>query len=726
MGTINTILNLRDRFTSRMRNAADQTRQHSRQMRLLGNRVESFRNTAVSGFTSVAKSATTLGVAFVGVSAAAESIGNGVQFMKDYHSSMTNLQAATGVTDAEMLKLKNSITELYKMNMGESWSDLSNAMMNTKQITGQVGDELKQTTALAVTYRDVFGEDLSQSVKTADTMMKNFGISSTEAFNLLSQGSREGLNKSQDLLDTANEYSVYFKTLGFNANEMFDMFSAGAENGAFNLDKVADSVKEFGIRIKDNSKSSREALSALGFNADSMIKTFAMGGEEAKQSFKQVVSAISGMNDPIQKNAIGVDLFGTQFENMESDVISALGTARNQFDMTRDTMQEIQKIKYDNTSQAFQGIGRMVETNVLIPISDRVLPKLNEFGQWFKDKAPEIEKAIDKAFETGAEIIDGFATSISWAKDNADWLIPVVSGLTATILAQKVVGTVSKMYQAWTLATKGQTMAQIALNIASKASPFGWIATVIGLVVVAGVALWKNWDTVKEKGQALWTSLQNVWGNIKSFIMDTVSNVADWLDSFPLGQTFLESVRGVVDNVKQIFGGITEFFSSVFKGDWEGAWDGIMDMFKGQIGLITTYAKTPINGLIDMINTLIDGLNSLSIEIPSWVPGYGGESWGIDIPKIPKFGLGTSYFTGGLAMVNERNGGEIVNLPGGSQVIPADKSEQLINNMSNRNVTVNIKVSGDIIGEEDKINRLMNRAVEMLEIKLSNMQGGLA
>ncbi|MFP3360351.1 phage tail tape measure protein, partial [Planococcus sp. SIMBA_143] len=89
---------------------------------------------------------------------------------------------------------------------------------------------------------------------------------STEAYNLLAQGAKNGLNKSDELLDTANEYSPYFKSLGFNANQMFDTFIAGAEKGAFNLDKVGDAVKEFNIRAKDGSKASSEAFQALGMN----------------------------------------------------------------------------------------------------------------------------------------------------------------------------------------------------------------------------------------------------------------------------------------------------------------------------------------------------------------------------------------------------------------------------------------------------------------------------
>ena len=714
--TINTILNLKDRFSSKIKKVSDNTRQNSKQMKLLNNHIDGFKSTAVSSFRSAAKAVAGFGVAIGGIAVAATGIGSSIDFVKDYQSSMINLQVATGATTKEMSSMKAEIKDLYKMNLGESWTDLAESMTIAKQVTGQMGQELKKTTQNAVTYRDTFGEDIVESIKAADTMMRNFGISSTQAFNLLAQGAQRGLNKSGELIDTANEYSVYFKTLGFSANEMFDIFSAGLEKGAFNLDKVGDAMKEFGIRSKDGSKSSAEGFKALGMNASRMTAEFAAGGPRAQKAFFQVINALEKLKDPVAKNAAMVGLFGTQAEDMEKDVITALGNARRQFDMTKGTMDEIGKVKYGSVSQAVAGIGRTFETSVLIPIADRVLPKLNDFSQWFREKTPKIQSLINKAFTKGSKVIVSFKESLEWAKKNADWLIPTIGGLTAAIAAQKVVGVVSKMYQTWTSVTKGLTLAQVALNVVTKASPFGWIATLIGLVVAAGVYLYKNWDTVKLKAQQLWASVTNVWTNIKASITNAVTGVSNWLNSFPLGQTFLTTVQGLIASVKQMFNGFIQFFKSVFKGDWEGAWKGIVEVFRGQFNMIKTYAKAPINGIIDMINGVIDRVNSISVDIPEWM---GGGTFGVSIPKIPKFALGTSYFKGGLAQINER-GGELVNLPNGSQVVPADKTEKILSKQFG-NINVEIIIQGNVIGNEEFIDHLGDVMVNRVQLALSNV-----
>jgi len=236
--TINTILNLKDQFSSKLRAVGNQTKTQSRQMRLLNNNVSAFKSSAVSSFTTIAKHATATAAAFIGINSAIDTVKGGMDFVKQYQGTMANLQASTGATAEELSVMKDNITTLYKKGLGESIDDLAQSMATARQFTGQTGEELKKTTALAVTYRDTFGEEVNESLKAADTMMKNFGITSVQAFNLLAQGAQKGLNKSGELLDTANEYSPYFAKLGFAANDMFDIFSAGLEAGAFNLDKV--------------------------------------------------------------------------------------------------------------------------------------------------------------------------------------------------------------------------------------------------------------------------------------------------------------------------------------------------------------------------------------------------------------------------------------------------------------------------------------------------------
>ncbi|MGG4447635.1 phage tail tape measure protein [Brevibacillus porteri] len=187
----------------------------------------------IGKFAKMAGVVTAVGTAVVGVFSALSS-------SDEYTKAMNKMQMATGSTVEQMGEMKEVATNLYNMNLGESWDDLSKSLSAVKSVTKLGGAELENTTRNAILMRDVFEFDVKESVKAADTMMKNFGITSDEAYSLLAQGAQNGLDKSGELLDTANEYSGYFSKLGFSANDMFNIFSAGLEAGAFNLDKVGE------------------------------------------------------------------------------------------------------------------------------------------------------------------------------------------------------------------------------------------------------------------------------------------------------------------------------------------------------------------------------------------------------------------------------------------------------------------------------------------------------
>lgn len=261
-----------------------------------------------AGFASASKAAA--GVA-VGIGLALLAVGvKAVAFTDDLKKALNGLQASTGASDKEMAGFKKTILSLYNQNFGESFDDIAKSMALIKQQTGLGGKALEDMTKNALLLRDTFGLEVADSVKGANQLIKQFGISGDEAYNLIAQGAQKGLNSNEDLIDTINEYSGTFKAQGFSANEMFNMLSNGAKAGVKDTDLMADSIKEFGIRAKDSSKTTIKAFKDLGLNSDQLTKSFSKGGAEGKKAFDEVTKKLIGMKDPVKQNEIGVSLFG--------------------------------------------------------------------------------------------------------------------------------------------------------------------------------------------------------------------------------------------------------------------------------------------------------------------------------------------------------------------------------------------------------------------------------
>lgn len=166
------------------------------------------------------------------------------------------------------------------------------------------------------------------------------------------------------------------------------------------------------------------------------------------------------------------------------------------------------------------------------------------------------------------------------------------------------------------------------------------------------------------------TIIKTVMGVVKSNITITFSVVSDIIS------TAAGSIKQCIDGVTKVFSGLIDFITGVFTGNWKAAWNGVKQIFSGIFDSFAGLCKAPINAVISVINGAIKGINNISVDIPDWVPGVGGDKLGFDIPTIPTLAKGTENWKGGIVQISER-GGEIVDLPGGSRVYPHDRSLKL-------------------------------------------------
>lgn|GEM_PF-499574 len=165
--------------------------------------------------------------------------------------------------------------------------------------------------------------------------------------------------------------------------------------------------------------------------------------------------------------------------------------------------------------------------------------------------------------------------------------------------------------------------------------------------------------------------------NFKDVFSNKLTEVKNYLNQFEFGQQFLQNIDTLLTGAKNYFNGIVTFVKGVFTADWEKAWTGAVQAISAPFSTMSELVKQPMNASLGLINSALDQLNKINVEVPKWVPGMGGKNFGFDIPKIPMLAKGTDNFGGGMAVVGER-GPELVNMPQGTQVTTATKTETLI------------------------------------------------
>lgn len=544
--------------------------------------------------------------AALGSAVAAAAGAMAVGFIKsgnDYIRTMNGISAQTGVTGEQLQQFGAIARSVYTSGKGENFQEVADALVNIQQASGLAGAELEAATNSAMLLKDTFAMETNETTRAATALMKNFGITAEEAYGIIAVGAQNGANKNGDLLDTLNEYSVHYKALGLDADQFIQSLIAGADAGSFSIDKIGDAVKEFTIRAKDGSKTSAEAFAAINLNAETMTAAFAAGGDAAEAAFFQTIKALNAMEDPVAKNAAGVALFGTMFEDLEAGMLDTMASMAGANVDAAAALRQMEAVKYNDIGYAITQISRS--------FSDAMIPAAENAGQTVYKYMPQIRASIERVVPAVTALAESFAAALpgiidfmaSAANEIAYFTGVIVDGwpVIAPILSGLATGFAVFKIATGAVSLLTGVMGAFGVTMTVSMAPILGVAAAIGAVVAAGVVLYQNWDTVMAYAGRLGAYLGGVWQSIK-------------------------------DGCAAMTSSVTGLFSTAFSA-------------------IPSILKAPINAAISLINSAINAINSIGFTIPDWVPGMGGKTFAVNVQNIPMLAAGG--FTTGPSIAGE-------------------------------------------------------------------------
>ncbi|HFL2474487.1 TPA: hypothetical protein ACG3R3_001317 [Clostridioides difficile] len=213
-----------------------------------------------------------------------------------------------------------------------------------------------------------------------------------------------------------------------------------------------------------------------------------------------------------------------------------------------------------------------------------------------------------------------------------------------------------------TISAAGGVMRLIPQVLGTMLGPFGLVVVAVGALIAVGVLLYKNWDTIKKKAS-------EIFGYIKNFISGVCSKIGGFFNSMGT------KIKSVINSIPGVF--------------------------KKAFNRLANIVKAPLNAVIKLFNS---SLGSLKFDIPDWVPGFGGNSFGI--PKIPLLAKGGIIEQPTLSMVGERGTEAVVPLENNTQGLDllASKIMERMNGLGTNNntsgdLTVELKMDGNKMGE---------------------------
>lgn len=685
---INTVLTLRDNMSGGLlkaaKNAQKANKQITNDMITATRQVVAFKNKAVDGITSFAKTAVGVGVA--GVTALTTAFIALDSATEEYRVAMGKLNTAFDAAGFSAESARKSYRNFYAI-LGDTDTATEASQLLAKLAENE--QDVSTWTRIAAGVSGTFGDSLPIEglIEAANETAKvgtvtgqladalNWAGIMEDDFNEKLEACGSESKRNRLIMDTlAQTYEGAATAFYRNNKQIVD-----ARRNQATLDEITAKLGDTSALVKtrlwemfgaaeDGSLRGGSALAWLNEKADLFSDWVAnLDMDELATQFDQkFAAAVDAAKDALQWCKDNADTLSTALKTLgvafaTVKIIKFTGDLVSAISIIGEFSKTVKKLITLKTTEIYC----WVRSTLVVNANKAALLAHKAVGavRWIADQTLTlVTNAVQWAVDTAAIGANKAALLAHKVVGGAQWLLTQAASLAAASAAwihNTAMMAVNKAGQLASAAASGiatgataaLTAAQWALNAAFVATPFGWIVLGLAAVVAGGVALYKNWETVKATAVSLWNKVKEVFSGIKNAIVGAFNSAKSAVGSF---FTWLDNKIESIPILGALYSG----------------------------------GKALVGGAADFIGGLI-----------------GGNA------------LGTSYWKGGLTRVNER-GGEILNLPSGTQIIPHDVSRRIAGGQT---VQVYVTVQGNIIGNRQYADELGETIVQRILRALDNM-----
>ena len=521
----------------------------------------------------------------------------------DYEQANARIAAAFGVSGEEAERFSGIGKRIYEGGWGQSLDEVNDALIQCKSTLRDVSDEDLQTvTTNALMLSDTFGADVNESIRGTNALMEGFGLSATEASDLLTAGMQRGLNYTDELGDNLSEYSVRWGEAGMSASEYFSLLEAGTSNGAYNLDKVGDYLNEFLTALSDGRM--EESIGSFSEGTQEVFENFKNGSATAEDMLQAVLGDLTQMPNEYDKAALASTLWSSLGEDNAMGMIESLAGVQDSFGDVAGAAQQAQEAASDSFAVKSQEAMRELQGSIeplgepLLNIATNVAGVVKPFSEWFA--------GIGEGGQTAVLAIATIAAAIG----------PVLSTVGT------VVDTVPKIGAAFQVVGKLGTG---ALGLIA-AHP---VVAAIAAIIAAVVLLWNNCEEFRDAVTAVWDAVCAAFEVATQVAGDVAQSVGEFFSQ--LGETLggvwdgiCSAVGSYIDAVSQV---ITDVVTAL--SEWWGAtWEGISGTASAIWEAISSAIGAAINAISSTISAVLSAIQAVWDSIWGAVSSTASSVWG--------------------------------------------------------------------------------------------------
>ena len=746
-------------FNRNMLNSVKSLIQHAKASKAARNGINNFNSVVKKGIGVLLKYGLGIRSTYILINKLRSAVKEGYKNLAGY-SDEVNTSISSVLSS--LAKLKNQLAATFQPIVSAAVPALNKLIAKLNESAFAVSQFFAALTGQAVVYKanDVQKqyvenlEDTAETAEEAEKALDNY-LSPLDDLNKYEEPEEVAPKVTESKTDDNEDPKKMFETVAVE-NKFLELAKKIKEELSKLFAPIKNSWDKYGATVIEKVKGTFNSLkSTIGSVHDSFVTVWTGGTGEnivdnILQTFININSIITNISDNFRTawdSGSGLSIAQKLADTFNTILSHINNITAKTAEWSKDINFEPLLSSLDRLLTPLQGIidlaGEWTEKvweKVFLPlaswaIEEAVPAALDAIGGALE----LIESVGEKAGEILGALWDGFfAQAASWVGDKIVSFLEILgqfltdvanndTAVTAIIAIGTAIMTVATAIQAINLALT-------IMDALAAVNPFTWIIIAIAAIIVVIIEVITYWDSLKE----IFSDSMTWWGNLFTKLGDWFKTVgvsfkefindikAYWKEHNPF-PGITNSLKSFVIGAKNIFNGIIKFISGVFKGNWRKAWQGVKQVFLGVWQTLAGAITLPINAVIDIINLLLRGItkgvnailsgisNAMQFDIPEWVPGIGGNQYGLyipplEIPQIPKLATGAVIPPNRqfLAVLGDQKNGNNIEAP--ESLIRQIVSEELAKNSGGNNVyIVKAMVKGkeilDITIDEAKLRR---------------------
>lgn len=635
--------------------------------------------------------------------------------------SLKLVQQTMGSSDAEAKLLEGSI-KTAAANSVYGMQDAADAALNFAR-QGFDAAQAANMIAPAMDLAAGTATDLSVVTGGVGNALKIFsdqGLKANDAANMLAKAQAQANTTVTDLFDAMSTAGPMLDSVGWSFKDLAvvtDVFGDAGISGS----EGATALKTGLARLASPAKEGATAMADLGlsfFDANGKM-------DDMQTMQKKLHDSFATLSDQEKMSAASA-IFG---KNQMGKWLTLIEQSPDTFAQYSKGLEESSGAATDMANALLSGPGGAVEklkssfdvfkytvgettANAITPFVEKATALIDKFNQMDPVQQQQIVKWAAMAAAVGPALL-GFGKVVS--------TIGKVG-----VGVNKFIGIASKAAGGFKALHTGAGLAKVA--IAGLTSPVAIVLGAIAALVVVVISIKTHFDTFKAAMNTTSPTFDKLRSNIEKIktgmapvinlvekfgpvVMDVFGNVVAGAAGIAVSAFagLLAGITQIIAGITEIIGGVTTFISGAFSGDWEKAWDGVLEIFQGVYDTLAGW----LGSIVDIIKGIGNGVKGL----------FGGDKTEtVKTKHIAGRAKGDSSWTGGLVQVHEK-GGEIIDLPRGTRIYPHDVSMQMAKAGTGQLVNV-AKLADQIVVREDAdIQRIAEELVRRIRAAGGNMGG---